>query len=162
MEVFFGGLTADDVDPSSFTTDFGVTYLSNDLLSLRFRFENRIGGFEIPTIQLTTIVFDLATGEAVHLEDVVGADNLQALADAVTAAVVRTLYDGDPEAFAPWAPSIGPEYLGSFAVAPEGLQFGFSQYEVGPDFMGAPVVVVPYADILDLIDPTSVVARALG
>lgn len=161
MEDYFGGLTAADVDPSSFTTDFEVTYLSNELLSLRFRFENRIGGFEIPTIQLATVVFDLATGERIHLDDAVGADNLPAIADLVAAAVVQTLYDGDPEAFAPWAPSIGPDYLGSFAVAPEGLQFSFSQYEVGPDFMGAPVVVVPYADILDLLDPTSVVARAL-
>jgi hypothetical protein len=161
MEDYFGGLTAADVDPSSFITTFEVTLLSSDLLSLRLRFENLIGGSEIPTTQTGTLVFDLATGDVVRLEDVVGADGLQALADLVKSSVIRSLYDGDPEAFAPWAPSIGPDYLGSFSVAQEGLQFSFSQYEVGPDFMGAPVVLVPYADVVDLLDPSSVVARAL-
>ena len=137
MEDYFGGLTAADVDPSSFITTFEVTLLSNELLSLRFRFENLIGGSEIPTTQTGTLVFDLATGDVVRLEDVVGADGLQALADLVKSSVIRSLYDGDPEAFAPWAPSIGPDYLGSFSVAQEGLQFSFSRYECrGPTSWG--------------------------
>ena len=100
------------------------------------------------------MTFDAVTGEEVHLGDLFqpGSQWLAVLAPAVVEAFVSVY--GDMvlmTALELRAAGIGGDR--SVGVVADGMEISFDSYSVGPGVLGSPWVLVPWAAVLDVVDP---------
>jgi len=100
------------------------------------------------------MTFDAVTGEEVRLGDLFqpGSQWLEALAPAIVEAFVSVYGDMiRMTALELRAARIGGDR--SVGVVADGMEISFDAYSVGPGVLGSPWVLVPWAAVLDVVDP---------
>ena len=100
------------------------------------------------------MTFDAVTGEEVRLGDLFqpGSQWLEALAPAIVEAFVSVYGDMvQMTALELRAAGIGGDR--SVGVVADGMEISFDAYSVGPGVLGSPWVLVPWAAVLDVVDP---------
>ena len=122
-----------------------------ELLSIRFDVYTYYQGAAHCMSDVFTVNFDPQTGSTLLLVDILVPGTFPAVAILVEQRLIDDLYGGDATEAAAWLPVIDDIVLRNWAVAPDGLEFSFSQYEVGFGAMGAPTVVIPWADLVAVI-----------
>lgn len=148
-----------DIRGSKLRLRFDVAGFEEDLISLRFFSEERVGRSGGAKRQATTLMVDLRTGRLIGFDDIIGSGESRAvLLDLVRAGLLDDYFDGDTEAFSLWAGELGAGDLDQVALTPAGLEVWFDELEVGPPEIGMPVVAIAYADLENVIDPKGPVA----
>ena len=100
------------------------------------------------------MTFDAVTGEEGRLGDLVqpGSQWLEALAPAIVEAFVSVYGDMvQMTALELRAAGIGGDR--SVGVVADGMEISFDTYSVVPGVLGLPSVLVPWAAVLDVVDP---------
>lgn len=92
---------------------------------------------------------DITTGRPITLTDILLPDYEERLNRVAEALFVKQ-NGSDNWNFQPGHFEVKKE----FAIQIDGLMFSYDPYEMGSYMMGAPSVIIPFADINDLINPT--------
>jgi hypothetical protein len=141
-------------DPPSFLElDFEATTVSARLLSLRFMGADYYQMAAHPNAIVFTLNFNPVTGDPLALDAVLLPGRMPALAALAEAHVIADLYGGDAASFHAWLAAISIDMLEHWVVSPAGLEVTFDPYTVGPGAMGAPTVVIPWAELVGVVDP---------
>lgn len=141
-------------DPPSFLEmDFEATTVAARLLSLRFTGSDYYQGAAHPNAIVFTLNFNPLTGDVLALDAILLPGQMGALAALTEAHVIADIYGGDAASFYGWLATIGPEMLVHWVVGPAGIEITFDSYTVGPGAMGAPTVVIPWAELVGVVDP---------
>jgi hypothetical protein len=136
--------------------DFTVALLTPELLSLRLLTSTYASGAAHGGTAMEPWSFDLLTGERLSLDDLftAGADYLPALARAARSRLLP-VYGTDRTARS-WVRDgtrpIPANYAG-WALTEEGLELTFAQYQVASYADGMPVVLIPWPELGNLLDP---------
>ena len=124
-----------------------------NLLSLKFEIMTYIQGAAHPGTHSRTVTYDLEAGADVRLEQLFlpGSDYLGTISRYCIAQLETR--DIGFEAFSQGAQPVMENY-GSWNITPDGLLITFDEYQVAAYAAGPQVVVVPYAELQSVIDPT--------
>lgn len=141
-------------DPPAFIDmGFEATTVRSGLLSIRFFGSDYFQGSAHPNAFVFTLSFNPVTGDLLSLDSILVPGGVLPLAAAVEQRVVDDLYAGDIDSFHSWVPAITPDMLTHWVVSAAGIEVSFDPYLIGPGAMGAPTVVVPFAELVGVIDP---------
>ena len=131
-----------------------VVYSDDRLVTVRFERYWYPSGAAHGQHSTQVMTFDAATGEEVRLGDLFqpGSQWLAVLAPAVVEAFVSAYGDMvRMTALELRAAGIGGDR--SVGVVADGMEISFDAYSVGPGVLGSPWVRVPWAAVLDVVDP---------
>lgn len=144
-----------DISGSTLRLEFDVAQLSESFVSLRFFSDERVGGSGGAKRQATTLMMDLTSGAAIGLDDLlVDGDSRATLLSQVRAGLLEDYFGDDADAFSLWTGNLTPGDLDQVALSPVGLEVWFDELEVGPPDLGMPVVAIPYANLVGILDLT--------
>ncbi|MGI4871435.1 MAG: RsiV family protein [Janthinobacterium lividum] len=148
------------------TDGLAVTYLGHGLLATRAYHEVYYQGTAHPSHDVDAAVYDLRTGQALGLAEVLRPGTDPALRRLVTPALQREMGANgytDPEVLAPAEGDTATTKLPAtgFGMSAEGLTFQYTDYELGAYAYGMPLVTIPWAAAQPLLRPSSPVARML-
>jgi len=143
-------------DPMGTSWELGLGYtgeaVTAQILSINFDIYMYYAGAAHGNSAVATMNFDPQTGVLLSLADILVPGTLPVMASIVEQRLVDDLYGGDAAEASGWIPVLDEAALDGWAVTPGGLSFSFDQYEVGFGAMGAPTVLVPWADLAAVID----------
>ena len=92
---------------------------------------------------------------AIGLDDLlVDGDSRAKLLSHVRAGLLEDYFGDDADAFSLWTGNLTPGDLDQVALSPVGLEVWFDELEVGPPDLGMPVVAIPYANLVGILDLT--------
>ena len=131
-----------------------VVYTDDRLVTVRFERYWYPSGAAHGQHSTQVMTFDAVTGEEVHLGDLFqpGSQWLAVLAPAVVEAFVSVYGDMvRMTALELRVARIGGDR--SVGVVADGMEISFDAYSVGPGVLGSPWVLVPWAAVLDVVDP---------
>jgi hypothetical protein len=141
-------------DPPSFLDlEFEATTVAARLLSLRFMGSDYYQGAAHPNAFVFTLNFDPVTGDVFALDALLLPGQAFSLVTLVGDHILNDLYGGDVGMYDSWVPGVSPDMLEHWVVSADGIEVSFDPYVVGPGAMGAPTVVVPWAELVGIIDP---------
>jgi len=144
-------------DPMGTTWELGLGYtgeaVTAQILSIKFDIYIYWAGAAHGNSAVVTMNFDPQTGVLLSLADILVPGTLPVMASIVEQRLVDDLYGGNATEASGWIPVLDEAALDGWAVTPGGLSFSFDQYEVGFGAMGAPTVLVPWADLAAVVDP---------
>jgi hypothetical protein len=144
---------------SDLTVGYGVALAQDDLVSIQFDVGSYYQGAAHPNSYTEVVNYDLKNGKQLKLADLFkpGAKYLQALSTYCIAdlkkqqagAKGQALMDSEIESGA------GPtaKNYQSWTITRKGLGVNFDAYQVGPYAAGPQFVLVPWANLKDLINP---------
>jgi hypothetical protein len=140
----------------AFLEDFTVALLTPDLLSLRVLVSQYASGAAHGATAFEPWTFDLRTGDRLELADLF-------LPDAAYLRPIATFARHDLLAKHgnAWSPrqwvrdgtKPRPRNYPGWAMTPAGLEITFGQYQVAPYAEGMPVVVIPWSEFAEMLDP---------
>ena len=140
--------------------DVGYEVLSppGDPLSLKFNVIGYGDGAAHPYHYSQTLTFDLEQGKEIKLEQLFlpGSKYLEALADYCK--VELTKRDIDFGSFSSGADPTSENYR-NWNITPAGLLITFDEYQVAAYAAGPQTVLIPYADLKTILDPSGLLAR---
>lgn len=150
--------------PNALTGKYTVALSTPRLLSLRFIVREDMNGAH-PATSVSTQTYDLATGRAIGIGDLFSdaAGALAILSEKTRATLKAQLGD----AYDPTIVNEGtrPDVASNFAtwaLTPGGLEITFQEYQVAPAALANPVVVVPWADLKNVLNPEGPVASLIA
>ncbi|MEP6923170.1 MAG: DUF3298 domain-containing protein [Pyrinomonadaceae bacterium] len=145
---------------------FNVEYTDNDLISLSF-LEGTFSGGAHGNANYFTVNYDLKNGKELKLADLFkpGAKYLGAIA-AYSLKDLQSRTEGSENAGLAqdlWEDGAKPtaENYKSWNVTRKGLMFTFDPYQVGPYAAGSQFVIVPYAELKDLLKPDRMLIKMI-
>ena len=150
----------------SMGSNLGVSYVvelaQDDLISVEFDLESYYQGAAHPNTFTEVINYDLKNGKQLKLADLFkpGAKYLPAIANYCIADLKKQAKDKSLEAseIESGAAANAKNYR-SWTITRKGLGINFDAYQVGPYAAGPQLVVVPYANLKDLINPDGPVGQ---
>jgi hypothetical protein len=142
-----------DLPEAQLIVAYEATTLSARLISLRFTGSAYYPGAAHPQTLIFTMNFDAASGDELQLADILLAGGESAVAALAEQHLVDEYYGGDPAGLHDWVATITTGMLGNWAVSGAGLEITFDQYAVGPGSMGTPTVVIPWGQLVGIVDP---------
>jgi hypothetical protein len=142
-----------DLPEAQLIVAYEATTLSSRLISLRFTGSAYYPGAAHPQTLIFTMNFDANSGDELQLADILLAGGESAVAALAEQHLVDEYYGGDPAGLHDWVATITPGMLGNWAVSGAGLEITFDQYAVGPGSMGTPTVVIPWGQLVGIVDP---------
>ena len=149
---------------SSLDIAYEIALAQDDLISVELDVGSYYQGAAHPNSYTETINYDLKNGKQLKLSDLFkpGAKYLQAIATYSIADLKKQqstqdkgLLDSQIEEGA--APSA--KNYDSWKITKQGLGINFDAYQVGPYAAGPQFVLVPYANLKDLINPEGAIAQ---
>lgn len=150
--------------PSTLQVDYSVASDLPDLVSLRVNSYTYASGAAHGSDVLVTSTFDPATGRQLALADLFrpGIAYLDALAAEARVQLTETMASWITDSFTrQWlATGTAPtaDNYAAWAITPGGLEITFGQYQVAAYAAGMPVVTIPLAHLVGLIDPNGPLA----
>jgi hypothetical protein len=142
-----------DLPEAQLIVAYEATTLSSRLISLRFTGSAYYPGAAHPQTLIFTMNFDANSGDELQLADILLAGGESAVAALAEQHLVDEYYGGDPAGLHDWVATITTGMLGNWAVSGAGLEITFDQYAVGPGSMGTPTVVIPWGQLVGIVDP---------
>jgi hypothetical protein len=145
-----GGPTA------SLVATFEVRWFDARAISIWFDVRVADGGSRT-TVALTA-TFDVRDGARLTLDDVLRDGDRPwptVVSELVTTELVDRLAPDDPalaDSIASGASASASNFTW-FTLGPDGLTLVFEEFQLGPGDLGTPVVVIPWTDLADVIDP---------
>ncbi|MCB2223379.1 MAG: DUF3298 and DUF4163 domain-containing protein [Actinobacteria bacterium] len=153
-EILGADLPPDEFDMGSeLALSYEVTAISAGLLSLRYDYYVYYQGAAHGMTSIFTMNFEPQTGTLLTLPDILVPGTFGVLAAIVEQHIVDDVWGGDAAEASSWVPVLDEVVLDGWVVTDDGLAFSFDQYEIGFGAMGAPTVVVPWAELGAVIDP---------
>jgi Protein of unknown function (DUF3298)/Deacetylase PdaC len=149
---------------SDLTVSFTVTLAQDDLVSIKFDVGSYYQGAAHPNSYSDVLNYDLKNGQQLKLSDLFkpGAKYLQAIATYCIADLKKQMKasDGsvDNEIIERGAAPTAKNYQ-SWNITKRGLGINFDAYQVGPYAAGPQFVLVPYANLKELINPDGPVGQ---
>lgn len=149
---------------SDLSIGYTVSLAQDDLVSIAMDVSSYYQGAAHPNSYADVINFDLKNGKQLKLSDLFkpGAKFLQPLASYCIAELKKQLKAADGTVDNDWiekgAAPAATNYTG-WTITRRGLSITFDPYQVGPYALGPQVVVVPYSNLKDLINPDGPVAQ---
>jgi len=147
------------VDQSSFlNAEYEIPYLTNDLISVRMRFETYSGGAAHGMSYTRVLNARLKDGETIDTEGLFidGKQGLQWLSQ-YCASDLKGQYGADYEAlksFIDYGTAPTADNFTSVSLEPGGLVVSFDPYQVGPYAAGPREVSVPAGDVQSMLTVT--------
>lgn len=135
---------------SSFALSYEVTASSPTWLSLRFSGAGYVDGAAHPYHYTITLTYDLAANRALALADLFLPGS--AYLERVASAAIQRLQERAEFMF-PEGANPSPENYRNWNITPEGLLITFDEYQVAPYAAGSQLVVIPYSELADMINP---------
>jgi hypothetical protein len=149
---------------SDLTVGYTVALAQDDLVSIAMDVSSYYQGAAHPNSYSDVINFDLKNGKQLKLSDLFkpGAKFLQPIASYCIAELKKQLKGSDGTVDNAWiekgAAPAATNYAG-WTITRRGLSITFDPYQVGPYALGPQVVVVPYSNLKELINPDGPVAQ---
>lgn len=144
---------------SELHVNYSMRLATDELLSVEFTTSYFEQGMAHPAYTLRSVNYDLKSGRQLQLADLFkpGSNYLQAISSAAVARLQKMnkedggMYLGDPE----WDKGAAPELKNYqvWTLTARGLAVTFEPYQVGPFAAGAPSVLIPYAELKEVIRP---------
>jgi hypothetical protein len=149
---------------SDLTVGYEVALAQDDLISVAFDVSEYYQGAAHPNSYSEVINYDLKNGRQLKLSDLFkpGAKYLQTLSTYAIADLKKQSKEkGDALTDADIQTGAGPkaENYDKWTVTKKGLGINFDAYQVGPYAAGPWSVIVPYANLKDLINPDGPIAQ---
>jgi hypothetical protein len=141
-----------------------VTYIGHGLLATHQYHETYFQGTSHPSHEVDATVYDLHTGRALALVEIVKPGTDHALRQLITQHLRQEMELEATEAILKPAEddSTTTELpITGVGLAADGLTFQYTDYELGAYAYGMPLVTIPWAELLPLLRPASPVARML-
>ena len=150
----------------SMGSNIGVSYVvqlaQDDLISVEFDIEDYYQGAAHPNTFTEVVNYDLKNGKQLKLADLFkpGAKYLPAIANYCIADLKKQAKDKGLEAseIENGAAANAKNYR-SWTITRKGIGVNFDAYQVGPYAVGPQFVLVPYANLKDLINPEGPVGQ---
>lgn len=147
---------------SSLNVGYTVILAQDDLISIKFDVGSYYQGAAHPNSYSDVINFDLKNGKQLKLSDLFkpGSKYLQAVADYAIADLKKQGKDKgltDEEIQNGAAPQA--KNYQSWNITRKGLNVTFDSYQVGPYAAGPQFVMVPYANLKEVINPDGPIAQ---
>ena len=147
-------------------SNIGVSYVvqlaQDDLISVQFDIEDYYQGAAHPNTFTEVVNYDLKNGKQLKLADLFkpGAKYLPAIANYCIADLKKQAKDKGLEAseIENGAAANAKNYR-SWTITRKGIGVNFDAYQVGPYAVGPQFVLVPYANLKDLINPEGPVGQ---
>lgn len=145
---------------SDLNIGYTVVLAQDDLISIRFDVGSYYQGAAHPNSYTEVINYDLKNGKQLKLSDLFkpGAKYLQALSAYSIGDLKKQGKDLLPEQIESGAAPKADNYQ-SWNIGRKGLGINFDAYQVGPYAAGPQFVMVPYANLKDLISPDGPIAQ---
>ena len=145
------------VNGSSLDTDYSRLAQIGDLWSLKFDFRFYSDGAAHPGLYSITLNYDLNQNRKLGLADLFlpNSNYLEVIANYCIAELSRQ--PGFEGGFSEGAKPTAENYR-NWNITPEGMLITFDIYQVAPGASGPVQVLVPYAQLKDVIDPQGVLA----
>ncbi|HEV2834474.1 MAG TPA: RsiV family protein [Pyrinomonadaceae bacterium] len=153
----------------SMGSDLGIAYeialAQDDLISVQFDIGSYYQGAAHPNSYTEVINYDLKNGKELKLSDLFkpGAKYLQAIATYCIADLKKQQASDKGKALTDSEIASGAaakaENYKSWKITRKGLGINFDAYQVGPYAAGPQEVLVPYANLKDLINPEGPIAQ---
>ena len=149
---------------SDLTIAYEIALAQDDLISVEFNVGSYYQGAAHPNSYTEVVNYDLKNGRQLKLSDLFkpGAKYLQALAAYSIADLKKqSKQKGDALAASDIENGAGPtaKNYQSWKITRQGLGINFDAYQVGPYAAGPQYVVIPYANLKDLINPEGPIAQ---
>jgi hypothetical protein len=151
----------------SMGSDIGIGYevamARDDLISVEFDVGSYYQGAAHPNTYTETVNYDLKNGKPINLSDLFkpGAKYLQTLAQYCIADLKKQSKAKDnmlPDDEIQSGAGPAAKNYRSWKITRKGLGINFDSYQVGPYAAGPQFVLVPYANLKDLINPEGPIA----
>jgi hypothetical protein len=142
-----------DVSASSYLDiTYTLTAQHDDIWSLKFYYSFYTNGAAHPGDFSHTINYDLGTGRELALGDLFlsGSNYLETISNyCISELGKQPFFDG------PFTNGADPtlENYRNWNITPDGLMITFDTYQVAPGAAGPQIIVVPYAQVRDMVDP---------
>lgn len=145
------------------TIDFVTAVVNTQdkpLVSIRFNIQGYITGMPHPYHYHRVLNFDLDNGEQIELDDLFKEDSnyLEFIAEYSRDALERKLKDRMMVSRGTYPT---PENYRNWNINPNGLLITFDEYQVAPYVFGTQTVLIPYSQLIDLIETDSPIANCL-
>lgn len=141
--------------PSFMEATYQVTNGTHGLLSILYKVADYWSGAAHPNQYFRVVNFNLRAGKEIALADLFlpGSNFIQPIADYC----IADLKKQDRLMFEAGAQPEAVNYQ-NWNITPQGLQISFDPYQIGPYALGPSTVVVPYADLKQIINPAGPLA----
>jgi hypothetical protein len=151
-------------DCTTNTDNLAVTYIGHGLLATHQYHETYFQGTSHPSHEVDATVYDLRTGRALALVEIVKPGTDRALRQLITQHLRQEMELEATEAVL--KPAEGDSTttelpITGMGLAADGLTFQYTDYELGAYAYGMPLVTISWAEMLPLLRPASPVARML-
>jgi hypothetical protein len=149
---------------SDLSIGYEVALAQDDLISIQFDIGSYFQGMAHPNSYTEVVNYDLKNGKQLKLSDLFkpGSKYLQALATYAIAELKKQSKekgDGLPDDAIEGGAGPSAKNYRSWKITRKGLGINFDPYQVGPYAAGAHFVLVPYANLKDLINPEGPIAQ---
>jgi len=149
---------------SDLTVEYEIALAQDDLISIEFNVSEYYQGAAHPNSYSEVINYDLKNGRQLKLSDLFkpGSKYLQTLSSyAIADLKKQSKAKGDALVDADIQTGAGPkpENYDKWTITKNGVGIDFGAYQVGPYAAGPWSVVVPYANLKDLINPDVPIAQ---
>lgn len=152
-------LTLSPLDPisagSSFNLQYNVVGQALDYWSIKYEIDTYFDGAAHPAHYSATVNYDLDRDRPLTLDELFtpGSNYLQVIADYCKAELTKR--DLGFDGFASGADPLPENYM-RWNISKEGLVITFDEYQVAPYAAGPQVVVIPIAQIQNVVVPNSI------
>jgi hypothetical protein len=139
--------------------NYSMRLATDELLSVEFTTSHFEQGMIHPSYSLRAVNYDLKSGRQLELTDLFkpGSNYLRKISSAAVARLQKMnkdeggMYLDDPETREGASPK--PKNYQVWTLTMRGLAVTFEPYQVGPFAAGAPSVLIPYAELKEVIRP---------
>lgn len=132
----------------------------NIIISLRFAVHGVISGMPRSYRKHRVLNYNFETGNVIGLSDlfIPESNYLDIIADSARNQLAKKLQDKSRISFGS-APTV--ENYSNWNLTPAGLRITFDRDQVAPSIYGSQTITIPYAQLAEVIDPESLLAKCL-
>ncbi len=140
--------------PYALAAGYETTQYSEDIISLIYTVYEFTGGAHGNT-NFWTYTFDLANGTVISLEDIFlpDSDPLAVIAPIAEAQILERLGDAADTQWVAEGTGNNPVNYQNFSLDADGITFYFPPYQVAAYAVGTQTVMIPFADLADVLAP---------
>lgn len=145
---------------SSLDVTYALTLQNGDLWSFKFDFSFFTAGAAHPGLYSLTVNYDLGQGRQLALSDLFlpNSNYLETISNTCIAELKKQPYS---DSFFLDGAKPTPENYRNWNLTTDGLMITFDEYQVAPYAAGPQTVVVPYSELMGVIDPQGPLAKII-
>ncbi len=145
-----------DGRPNTLQGTYSEALVRPGLFSFRLKEQEDFGGAH-PATNVLTATYDLSVGQRIGLGDVFSdlPAGLAILSDQSKQALRQQLGDAYDQTVVNDGTNPSAQNFAAWTLTEQGIEITFQEYQVAPSAFGAPVVVVKWADLRQVLDASS-------